>query len=355
MDGIQIIRVALYPDHSRSGLKRALNYVSFAVSATMLGPWLVKRPDVIHVIPPLTVGVPGWLLSRLWRVPFTHEIQDIWPETLAATRMLNNQRALAYIGKFAKWMYHRASAIRVIAPGFKANLIQKGVPAEKIHVISNWVDTDFYRPVEHSPELSAKLGLAGRFNVMYAGAMGPAQGLDTILEAAKLLEDLPQVQFVMVGDGVERSRLQETAVMNNMQNVKFLGRHPADAMPSFYALADVLLVHLRDDPLFRITIPHKIFTYMASGKPVLAAVEGDAAVVIETAHAGLACASSNPQSLAETVRCFYEMSIDERSALGKNGRYAACETYGREHLVAQIAAMLHKAVSDTRGRVDKVV
>ena len=163
----------------------------------MLGPWLVKKPDVIHFIPPLTVGIPAWLLSRLWHVPFTHEIQDIWPETLAATGMLNNERALAYVGEFAKWIYHCASAIRVISPGFKINLIQKGVLADKIHVISNWVDADFYRPLLPDPELTVALGLAGRFNVMYAGAMGPAQGLETVLDAAKLLEDLPQVQFTM--------------------------------------------------------------------------------------------------------------------------------------------------------------
>ena len=345
MDGIQIVRVALYPDHSRSGFRRAVNYISFALSATILGPWLVQKPDVIHVIPPLTVGVPAWLLSRLWRVPFTHEIQDIWPETLAATRMLNNQRALVYIGKFAKWIYRRASAIRVISPGFKANLIQKGVPAEKIHVISNWVDTDFYRPLDPDSELPVKLGLAGRFNFMYAGTMGPAQGLETVLEAAKLLDDLPQVQFVLLGDGVDRPRLQEIAHSYDLHNISFLGRYPSEAMPGMYALADVLLVHLRDDPLFRITIPHKIFTCLASGKPVLAAVEGDAAAVVESGHAGLTCPSGDPKALADVVRQFYEMSPDERNALGQNGRRAVCEAYGRSHLVGQIAAMLEAAVA----------
>lgn len=346
MDGIQIVRVPLYPDHSRSGFRRALNYISFALSAAMLGPWLVKKPDVIHVIPPLTVGIPAWLLSRLWHVPFTHEIQDIWPETLAATGMLNNQRALAYIGEFAKWIYRRASAIRVISPGFKANLIQKGVPAEKIHVISNWVDTDLYRPLDPDPELPVKLGLTGRFNIMYAGAMGPAQGLETVLEAAKLLENLPQVQFVMVGDGVDRPHLQEIARTYDLRNARFLGRYPGEAMPGMNAQADVLLIHLRDDPLFRITIPHKIFTCLASGKPVLAAIGGDAAAVVESAHAGLTCPSGDPRALADVVRRFYEMSPDERSALGQNGRRAVCGAYERSYLVRQIAAMLEAVVTD---------
>jgi len=348
LDGVNLIRVPLYPDHSRSGLKRILNYFSFALSATLLGPWLVRRVDVIHVIPPVTVAVPAWVLSHLWGISFTHEIQDIWPETLAATGMINNQRVLAAIGRFAQWVYRHSSAIRVITPGFKANLVQKGVPAGKIHVISNWVDTSFYRPVEPDPELSVKLGLAERFNVMYAGAMGPAQNLETVLDAAKLLEDLPHVQLVLVGDGIERPRLQEIAQARGIRNVTFLGRYPGEAMPSMYALADVLLVQLRDDPLFRITIPHKIFTCMASGKPVLAAVEGDAAAVVESAHTGLTCPPSNSHALAETIRRFYKMSADERNMLGRNGRRAACEIYGREQLVAQIATMLEKVIADRR-------
>lgn len=354
MDGIRVVRVALYPDHSRSGLKRALNYISFAVSAMMLGPWLVKRPDVIHAIPPLTVGIPAWLLSRLWRVPFTHEIQDIWPETLAATGMLNNQRALAYIGRFAKWLYKRASAIRVISLGFKANLIQKGVSPEKIHVISNWVDTDFYKPVERDPELSAKLGLAGRHNVMYAGAIGPAQGLDTVLEAAKLLVDVPQIQIVIVGDGIDRAHLEDLSRAYDLHNTIFLGRYPSEAMPGLYAQADVLLVHLRDDPLFRITIPHKVFTCLASGKPVLVAIEGDAAAVAKSAQAGLTCPSGDPKALADAIRRFYEMSPNDRHALGQNGRRAVCKDYGRDYLVEQIAIMLETVVAERRSPIGRI-
>ncbi len=346
IDGIQIVRVALYPDHSRSGFKRALNYISFAVSAAVLGPWLVKRPDVIHVIPPITTAAAGWFLSRLWRVPLTHEIQDLWPETLAATEMLNNQHILACIGKFAKWIYHHCSAVRVISPGFKTNLIQKGVLPEKIYVISNWADTDFYKPVERDSELAASLGLEGRFNIVYAGTVGPAQGLETVLEAARLLCDLPLVQIVIVGDGIALADLQNLADSYGLSNIRFLGRYPAKTMPYIYSLSDVLLVHLRDDPLFRITIPHKIFTYLASGKPILAAVEGDSAFMIESVQAGLTCPPSDPKALADAVRRFYEMSPSERNKMGQNGRRAACEIYGRHYLVRQISAMLEVVVAE---------
>lgn len=348
LGGISVVRVALYPDHSRSVLKRMLNYVSFALSATILGPLLIRPVDVIHVIPPITAAVPAWLLSRLWCVPFTHEIQDIWPETLVSTGMLRNRIILTIIDKFARWVYHQSAAIRVISPGFKNNLVQKGVPPHKVYVISNWVDPDFYKPMEPDPQLSTELGLSGYFNVMYAGTMGPAQELSTVLSAARMLVDFPQIQLVLVGDGVDRSHLEEKARNENLRNVRFLGPYPEKVMPSIYALADVLLVHLRDDPLFRITIPHKIFTYLAVGKPILAAVTGDAAIVVESARAGITCPPSNPQALAQAIHWLYGMSSEKRSELGQNGRRMACSFYRRGYLISQIVAMLEKVVNKRR-------
>ena len=356
INGVPVIRVPLYPDHSRSAVKRSLNILSFAFCAAVLGPWLVPRVDVIHVVhPPLTIGLPAWVLSRLQRGPFTYEIKDMWPETLRATGMVNNGRMLRWIGRFAKWVYRRAAAIRVISPGFRANLIEKGVPEEKIRVISNWVDTDYYRQVAPDSELAREHGLADRFNVMFAGMIGPAQGMEVVLDAAALLHDLPDVQFVLLGDGNDLERLKGTAQERNLSNVKFLGRHPPNTMNSFYALADVLLIHLRDDPLFRITIPHKTFTYMAAAKPILAAVEGNVADLIRNAHAGVTCPPSNPAAMADAVRRLREMPIAKREKLGYNGRKVACEEFNRTGLVQELSQMLtsmtntHKAAHQRYG------
>ena len=341
INGVPIIRVPLYPNHSLSSVKRIANFLSFSVSLTVLGPWLMPPVDVIHVVhPPLTMGWAAWILSRYHRIPFTYEILDMWPETLRATGMLNNEQALKLIGRFAKWVYSRAAAIRVISPGFRDNLIDKGVSSEKIHVISNWVDTNFFRPVESDVVMAKKLGLAGRFNVMYAGTIGLAQGLDTVLDAAILLRDIPKVQFVLVGDGADCQRLQVMAAERQIHNILFLGRHPATEMPRLYALADVLFLHLKDDPLFRITIPHKIFTYLASGLPILAAIEGDASEVVCGAQAGVVCKPGDPKGIADAVRKLYLLSPAERTSLGMNGRRAAVELYTRENLVAQIEQMI---------------
>lgn len=339
--GVPVVRAPLYPEHSRSAVRRILNYVSFAISSALIGPWLLDRPDVIFVYhPPLTVGLPAVFLSRLWRAPFVYQIQDLWPETLSATGMLNNPRALRWVDQFARWLYARAHTILVISPGFRQNLLEKGVPAAQVQFISNWVDTATYHPVEPDPALAAELGLAGRFNIIFAGNMGEAQGLETVIEAADLLRDLPEVQFVLIGDGIALPGLQQAAQARGLENVRFLPRRPAAAMSALYGLADVLLVQLKDDPLFRITVPHKTLAYLATGKPILAAVAGDAAELVTQEGAGLACPPSDPLALAATVRRFYALDAAARRQMGQAGLAAVEAKFSRSKIVAQIEAVL---------------
>jgi glycosyltransferase involved in cell wall biosynthesis len=349
ISGVPVVRVPLYPEHSRSGIKRAINYLSFALFAAALGGCAVSKPDVMFVYhPPLTIGIPAYALSRLWRIPFVYQVQDMWPETLSATGMLNNTAVLGIIGRFAKWVYERAAAICVISPGFHANLIEKGVPADKIHVISNWVDPEAYYVAEPDPDLAEELGLSKRFNVMFAGIIGAAQGIEVVLEAARLLRELKDVQFVLVGDGIALSGLKKMANDQGLNNVLFLGRYPQDRMPSLYALADALLVHLKNDPLFRITIPHKTLTYLASGKTILAAVAGDTANVVTQAIAGITCAPGDPAALADAVRKLYHLDRAELQRMGRNGRQTAQNLYSREHLIGKIAAVFKQATESSR-------
>jgi len=349
MGGVTVIRLPLYPDHSRNGVRRALNFFSFSFVAAVLGPFLAPRVDVVHVIhPPITMGLAAWTISRLRGVPFTYEIQDMWPETLAATGMVRQTWALRLVGWFAKWVYARSDGIRVISPGFRDNLIAKGVPAGKIHTISNWVDPNFYLPAPQNEGLREKLGFSNKFVVVYAGTIGPAQEIDTMVEAAALLGDLPDVLFAVFGDGMERELLTQKAATRGLNNIRFYGHRPAVEMPGIYALAEVLLIHLKDDPLFRITIPHKTFVYMAVAKPVLAAVEGDVADIISKAGAGITCPPSQPSLLAKAVRRLRATSPEARAQMGRRGRAAAKTTFERKTLVAQVSLLLQHA---TKGRV----
>jgi len=348
-DGVRVLRLPLYPDHSRSAVKRVANYLSFAASASLLGPLLSGPADVMWVYhPPLTVGIPAWWIGLLRRVPFVYEIQDMWPETVAVTELMSSKHAVACLGRLARFVYRRAAAITVISPGFKRNLISKGVPAEKIHVIPNWADEDIYRPVPRDENLAAEHGLTGRFNVVYGGNMGAAQGLHNVIEAATLLRDLPEVQFVFIGDGVDKDALLQMARERELKNVRFLGRQPAEEMPLFFALADVLLVHLKRDPLFEITIPSKTLAYLACGRPILGVVAGDAADVIRQAGAGITCPQEDPAALAQKVRTFYAMSSDEREAMGRAGRQAFLANYTHQILVDRYEKLFREVMKQNR-------
>lgn len=346
LNDIPVVRVPLYPEHSLSCLWRILNYVSFALASSILGFFVTSKPDVIFVYhPPLTIGLPAFVLSRLWGVPFVYQIQDMWPETLRATGMVKNARLLRWVGRFARWIYKKAHTILVISPGFRQNLIDKGVPESKIRVVSNWIDTDAFKAVDPDRELAENLGLNERFNIMYAGNMGEAQGLETVLEAAGLLSDIQNVQFVMVGDGTALPRLKRFVEEKSLKNVRFIGRYPHQTMPCLYALADILLVHLKDDPLFRITIPSKTLAYLASGKPIIAAAAGDVAEMITSAGAGIVCPPENPQALSESVRHLYQLTAEQRLALGERGRQAAAGEYERDILIAKIEEELRLAAA----------
>jgi len=351
IDGVQVLRLPLYPNHSQSGVCRALNFLSFAASASLLGPILCGSADVIWVYhPPLTIGIPAWWISLLRGVPFLYEIQDMWPETLVATGMMRSRTALGILDCLARFVYARAAAITVISPGFKRNLIGKGVPADKVHVIPNWADEEIYRPAERDEAFAVKHGLARHFNVMFAGNIGIAQGLENVARAAELVQDLESVQFVFVGDGVSKEALVREVEQRELGNVRFVDRQPASEMPRFFALADVLLVHLRRDPLFEITIPSKTLAYMACGRAILGVVAGDAARLIRDAGAGLVSAQDDPPALAEAVRKLYHMDTEERERMGKRGRDAFLASYRQEILVDRYEAIMRSLVAGRASR-----
>jgi len=349
-DGVRILRLPLVPDHSRSSLWRSLNYLSFAASTCALGPWLCGRADAMFVYhPPLTVGVPALWLSMLRHIPFLFEVQDMWPETLPTTGMANNRLLYRGVGALAKLVYRRAAAITVISPGFKRNLIAKGVPAEKIHVVPNWTDEALFRPLPPDLKLKSEVGMEGRFNVLYGGNMGPVQALGAVLDAAQRLRDLPDVQFVFIGDGIQKPELRERAREANLKNVLFHDRKPAERMAEYYALADVLLVHLQRDPLFEITIPSKTQAYLACGKPILMATGGDAAEIVSSAGAGLVCPAEDPTAMAETVRQFYSMPRARLQEMGERSRKVFLEQFRQEALLECLEQLLAGIALGKRG------
>ena len=301
MDGIRVNRVPLYPSHNSSAIKRIFNYLSFAISSCIYGIFAASRSDIIYVYhPPLTVGLSVAIISRIRGVPFIVDINDLWPDTLAATNMVTHKRVLSLVETICQWLYRQASYLVVGTPGLRKQLIARGVPADKIDIIYNWCNEQALH-VEDIEEQD-HYGLKNRFNIVFAGTMGKAQALKAVIHAAKRVQTLtPNVQFVFVGGGVEVENLKALKDRINVDNLIFLPLMPVNEIGRVLNAADVLLVHLKDDPLFEITLPSKTQAYMSVGKPILMAVKGDAAQLIKSSGGGCCALPENEISLAETV------------------------------------------------------
>ncbi|MCP2227996.1 glycosyltransferase involved in cell wall biosynthesis [Pseudomonas silensiensis] len=319
IDGVQITRLPLYPSHGQSGVGRLLNYISFAASISLYGLFRAKKPDVVYAYhPPLTVGIAAALVRFFRRVPVVYDIQDMWPDTLKATGMFSNEKLLKIVSCVCNWVYRNVDQIVVLSPGFKRLLIERGVPSQKIDVIYNWCSEDMVRATPD--KLPTNFPVTSKFRILFAGNMGKAQSLDTVIDAAQLLqEQASQVAFIFLGGGVETSRLEALAKGRNLDNVFFLPAVPMPDVGAYLAAADALLVHLKKDPLFTITIPSKTQAYMAAGKPILMAVDGDAADLVRDAGCGVVSESDNPQALVDAVLALMEVSAEGRSCMAENG------------------------------------
>jgi glycosyltransferase involved in cell wall biosynthesis len=321
IDGISILRVALYPSHDKSAFGRALNYLSFAFSAVLIGSALIRKPDVVYVYhPPATVGFAAVAIGFLRRVPFVYDVMDLWPDTVAASGMMSSKVALAVLDKSCNFVYRRAGLVAVVTPGFKRQLVGRGVSPDKIEVIYNWCDEAQMGRSQRTNGCSAKPG-PGEFTVLFAGTMGMAQRLDAVLDAARICRNsVPNARFQFIGGGVDHERLERKAVDMALDNVTFMPWQPVNRMGPILAAADVLLVHLKDDPLFRITIPSKTQAYFAAGKPVLMAVLGDSAELVSDARAGMVVPPEDSVAIAEAVRKFSALTAEQRAEMGENGR-----------------------------------
>lgn len=352
IDGVRVLRVPLYPSHDSSPLLRSLNYLSFSASAALLGALLTKKPDVIYVThPPITVGVAATFLGWTKRAPFVYDMLDLWPDALAASGMAGG-RVVRLVGFICDWVYRRAAFLVVESPGFQQVLVKRGVPKHKLGVILNWCD-ERSLVLEPDPAVRASLSAGERFNVVFAGTMGRAQGLESVLQAAELLATAdPRVQFVFVGGGLEVEPLRRSASARGSSNVIFLPRMPMSAIGRVLEAADVLLVHLKDDPLFEITVPGKTQAYLSVGKPILMALRGDAADIVSASGGGITCRPADPEDLARAVTVLAAMPPEELRAMGQRGR-----DYYRAQMSLQVGTrkfleVFEQVVSGTPARSD---
>lgn len=319
MGRTRIHRVALYPSHDRSPWRRAANFLSFALSASSLGAWRIRRRDVALIYStPATVGLAGVVLARLWRRPFVLFVQDLWPDTVVATGMVPARLTSPVewlLERFTRWVYRSATRIAVISPGMRETLVGRGIPADRIDLVYNWVDEAVFglRP----RRLNAR-----RFEVMYAGNIGDVQGLEVAIEAVGRLDDLPDVHLRLVGEGVAIPRLRHQARSLGVEaRVHFEGPKPLAEMPEIMASADVQLVCLQDLPLFRVTMPSKMQAILACGLPVVVCAPGDVARLATDSGAGVAVKPGEPTALADAIRSLRALPAAELQEMGRQGRH----------------------------------
>jgi len=321
VDGIRITRVILYPSHDRSALRRVFNYMSFALSTSLLGTFLVKKPDIVYAFNLVTLGPTTHLLRLRFGSSIILDVQDLWPDSVIDSEMIKNGFFHAMLARYCRIVYQDADHLIALSPGMKAELVRRGIDQSKISVVYNWCEDKTIVKGEDGEKPLLAPNLNGRFVAMYAGNMGVMQRLDILLEAAEKIGKIEaNIALVFVGGGVDRERLKNIAQLKALKNVFFLERQPPERMPSIYRLADVLLVHLKDTNLFRMTIPSKIQAYMAAGKPMIAGIRGDAADLIRVSGSGKAVNPESPEELAESILGFFRMPILERTEMGTRGR-----------------------------------
>lgn len=344
MEGIRVNRVALYPSHDASAVGRMLNYFSFGATTACFGPWLVRKPDVVYVFNLVTLDFASRLLRIFRGSRIVLDVQDLWPDSVAGSGMMRNRLLLGLLNRWCRAFYRRADRLIVLSPGFKRLLISRGVPEDKIEVIYNWYDQEDAVLPAPDPDTAGQLGFTGRFNVVFAGTMGKAQALEPVIECARRLrERAPDVLFTFVGGGIAVDHLKERA--EGLENVQFLGRRQPSEMGAVYANADALLVHLKDDPLFEITIPSKIQAYLSVGRPILCGVKGDASDVIREAGAGVAFLPEDPASLAEAIDSLRGRGEAERQRMGENGRAFYREHFRMDEGVRRMESVFEKALA----------
>ncbi|MFI6226639.1 glycosyltransferase family 4 protein [Micromonospora echinospora] len=351
-DGVHVRRVALYPSHDRSAARRLATYGSFAASALVSGTPALRGLDALWVSnSPITVALPMWFVRYAHRVPVVLHVLDLWPDSVRASGFLDAGRPGRPLAERAMhtWcaaMYRAAARVAYISPGVGDLLARRGVPEEKLVHIPMWADET---PTPPAPDLRAELGIpADRVVLVYAGTLGEAQGLDTLVDACAQVDD-PRLLCLVAGSGTAERRLRDRARSVGLTNLRFLGRLPRERMPALMAAGDVHYVGLRAGGMSAYTMPSKVQATLAAGRALLVAAEGDAATVARDSGAGITARPGVPESVAAAIREACQLGREKLHLLGAAGREYYRRTFSVAAGVARIETALREATA-TGGR-----
>ncbi|WP_422345141.1 glycosyltransferase family 4 protein [Parasphingorhabdus sp.] len=304
MAGIKVIRVwTIIAKNEGFGL-RILDYLSYMVCG-FLGSLFVRKPDVVVGTSPQFFTVcAAWAVAALKRRPFVFELRDIWPESIRAVGAMESSKLLDFFEKIELFLYRKAHSIVAVTHRFKENLISRGVDGQKINIVTNGVDRTNFNPLAKDEKLQAELALEGKFVAGYVGTHGMAHALDTVIDAAKILEKSglhDEIRIIMLGDGASRAHLQDRAQQEGVTIISFIDSVSKDEVKNYWSLLDVSIIHLSKNDLFKQVIPSKLFECMGMGIPVLHGVQGESAEIVTNNQVGLVFEPENAESLAQGI------------------------------------------------------
>lgn len=349
VNGLKVLRVPLIPRGRSGSLRLVLNYLSFAFCASIIGPFICRgNIDLIFVfeVSPITVGIPALVLKKAKSAPVMFWVLDLWPESLSATGAIKSRFILSMVDNLVKFIYHGCDLILTSSKGFRSNIEKYGVRSETIRYFPQSVES-IYQRVVVAPDAPERLLMKNGFNVVFAGNIGAAQDFETILSAAELMRSHGDIIWTIIGDGRMFDWVKSEVAKRNLgSTVILLGRYPLNAMPIFFSLADVLLVTLKREPIFSLTVPAKVQSYFACGRPVIACLDGEGSGIVDEACAGLTCQAESPTGLAKAVIQMYEMPKNEREIMGMNGRKYYETNFDREVLLDKLGVWIKELLVD---------
>ncbi len=340
--GIKIYRSILVSRGKSKGIRLIINYLSFAFFASMSILFMInKKFDVVFVYEPspITVGLPAIVIKKIKKIPICFWVQDLWPESVISAGNIKSKFIIKIILLLVKYIYNNCDKILVQSKGFIQSLVDKGVYGTKLVYYPNWAENIFQAKVSKDDALLKILPKG--FIILFAGNIGEAQDFSSILTAAEKIKEHKDIHWVILGNGRKKEWVEEQVQIRGLEKTFHLpGEYPVETMPFFYSKADVLLVSLKNEPIFSLTIPGKVQSYMASGKPILAMLNGEGARIIKEADAGLTCNSGDADGLAANVVKMNKMKKSTLNTFGKNSKKYYQDNFNREHLIDRIEQIL---------------
>jgi glycosyltransferase involved in cell wall biosynthesis len=349
--GATIFRVPIL-SRGRSRLKLVLNYLSFVLLGSIVGPWKLRntKVDVIFVflVSPITAALPALLIGRLKNAPVALWILDLWPDTLSAVGAVRSKLILGWVGRLVSFIYKRSDRILVQSKAFISDVLRHGGDPAKVGYFPGWAEQVFDSPVDPSsvPEVGSE---DGTFKILFAGNIGEAQDFPSVLSAIQALRDRTDIRWIIVGDGRAKPFVEKEVMARGLGAVvTLLERRPIELMPPLFGAADALLVSLKPDPIFSRTIPGKVQSYLAAGVPILAMLDGEGARVVAEAEAGFTSPAGDGSALANQVVRLLNTPLSERAAMGARGRAYAAREFNRDRLVSRLEQELAELAGDRR-------